>query len=96
MQNDNKVLVNASKILLLSIFLIKLLDQYKQPHYRVQSSAQTDYENSVRQKKFLEFKAQLRVKFLSIFKYLHESHLIFCKMILRKVQVNSGENNWVI
>jgi len=93
---DNKILLNSSKLLLVSVFLIKLLDQYQQPTYKVQTAAQTEFENDQRQQKFIELKHALKAKFLTITRMLYENHIIICKMILQKVQPSCSDNNWVI
>ena len=43
--NDNKVLVNSTKILILCTVLFKLLTQYRLPEPKYVTGAQTDYEN---------------------------------------------------
>lgn len=45
---DSKILTNSSKLLLLSVFLIRLIDQYQQPTYKAQTAAQTEFENNQR------------------------------------------------
>lgn len=82
---DSKTLASSSKLLLLSIFLIRLIDRYQQPTYKSQSSAQTEFENNELHSKFVEFKATVRSKFLTISRVLHENHMIICQLILQKV-----------
>jgi hypothetical protein len=42
---NNKVLSNATKVLILSTFLFKLLSQYKMPETKHVTGAETDFKN---------------------------------------------------
>ena len=44
-QKENKVLIDASKILVLSIFLFKVLNSYTPPEWKQTKGAETDFEN---------------------------------------------------
>lgn len=70
----------------MAAFLLRLLEQYQQPIFRVQSSAQTSFENSEREQKFLKLKLHFRAQLQSVFRLLHESHLVFCKLVLEQVK----------
>jgi predicted RNase H-related nuclease YkuK (DUF458 family) len=43
--SDSKVLVNSSKLLILSVFLFKILTKYKMPDLKVMNGAQTQFQN---------------------------------------------------
>ena len=96
---DNKVLVNASKVLLFSTCFFKLLCQYKAPPPKHQSGAQTTFENDENEKKFVILQSLFRTQMLNITRYLHETHMILCKYVLtRIVQLNDAKqrkNKWL-
>ena len=45
---DSKTLLGCSKLLLISTFLMRLIDRYSAPTYKSQSGAQTEFENNER------------------------------------------------
>lgn len=85
-----RTLDNSMKILLVCTFLLRLLESYRQPAYKSTTGARTNFQNEEVQRKFEERKLKFRSQMLSVFRILHESHIIFAKVILEKVAV--GKN----
>lgn len=92
-------MINSTKLLLFASSFFKLLSAYSAPRYEPdlkQGQKQDfDYDNKIR--KFLQNKEVFRVQMLNVTKYLYESHLIVCKLIMTKIQqrgIDLESNKW--
>ena len=90
-----KILMNATKLVLISIPLLHFLSLFRQPLYKVQTSAQTSFENQERARKFIEVRAKLRNFLKGIASYIHATHIILCNIVLQKIPQSQRDNRWV-
>lgn len=95
---DNKVMDNATKLLLYCSCFFQLLCMYNPPKPKPEPGQKYDYEYGSKYSKYEHLKHTFRVNMLNCVRYLHETHLILCKYIYTKVQsksVSDLNNIWV-
>lgn len=80
-------MTNATKLLLFTSTFFKLLSSYSAPRYEpnLKEGQKQDFSFDHKIRKYLENKELFRVQMLNVTKYLYESHLIVCKLIMTKI-----------
>lgn len=84
---DNKIMNHSTKLLLFSSSFFKLLSGYTAPKYepKPKDGQKLDFNYDHKMRKYLQNKEAFRVQMVNIVKYMYESHMIVCKLILTKI-----------
>lgn len=78
---------NATKLILFASCFFKLLSIYNTPKYepKRELGQKEDFNYNHKMRVYLQNKELFRCQMLNITKYIYESHMVVCKLILSKI-----------